>query len=487
VLIAPNKPELEQALADTVAATNKGAQARLLTWPLEGLADLLTQADGWREWSCGERDRGGQSRSVMALAWWSDHAGRKHCRIVGERGKYVLSRLRHLRGSPGREHSTLALVYPDVLFRHTSGGRSEWLVWCECGALGRTDELGWMGTCCGPCHDRREEGDGPVSAWPPPKRTWHQQPGFSRLAFSRAGALLFAHLSSTTVWAPATGNALFSLLPSSGALSFRWAFFHPLEEALLTASDNGQVRQIDLKTRERRKVVRTEGHISTLAISPDGRRLALVETGLVWLWDVPRNHRLRSHGSAVNPIHEVAFSPDGKVLAGIESYYNEPDAVVLWDVTSGEERARRSCGPSRRGWGLAWSPCGEFLAICTAPQLDAQPGALQEGPRQAIIWDIAGRGGRNWFVQHTNGTSCVAWSPDGRFLASGGDDHFVGLWDTTSARELAVLGWHRDSVQALAWSPDGRFLASSSIGGTVKLWPGALPQALVERAKVQAP
>jgi len=71
---------------------------------------------------------------------------------------------------------------------------------------------------------------------------------------------------------------------------------------------------------------------------------------------------------------------------------------------------------------------------------------------------------------HTNRVNSVAFSPDGRFLASGSDDNTIKLWDVGTGACLCTLTGHSDAVNAVAFSPDGKSLASGSRDDTIKLW-----------------
>src|SRR5262249_26126134 len=73
---------------------------------------------------------------------------------------------------------------------------------------------------------------------------------------------------------------------------------------------------------------------------------------------------------------------------------------------------------------------------------------------------------------HKTGVLCVAFSPDGKRIASGGDDLTVKVWEARTGQEALNLRGHTETIWRVAFSPDGNRIASASRDGPIKIWVG---------------
>jgi WD40 repeat protein len=86
------------------------------------------------------------------------------------------------------------------------------------------------------------------------------------------------------------------------------------------------------------------------------------------------------------------------------------------------------------------------------------------------MWRLESENYRDKLKGHSDSVICIAFSPNAKYLASGGDDKTVKLWDSDQRKELITLRGHSDSVLSIAFSADGVYLASGSADKTIKLW-----------------
>ncbi len=210
-----------------------------------------------------------------------------------------------------------------------------------------------------------------------------------------------------------------------------------------------------------------KGRIYEVAFSPDGSLLAVASSIGIWLYDAATSRELAlltGHGGRV---FSVSFSPDGNTLA---SGAND-NTIKLWDVATRQNIATLK-GHSSGITSVSFSPDGSTLAS----------GSWDDTIK---LWDVATRRNIATLEGHSGLVESVSFSPDGSTLASGSYDGIVLLWDVATRQNIATPEGHSGSVHSVSFSPDGSTLASGSgegegggsgRPGTVKLWDVATRQ-----------
>jgi WD40 repeat protein len=195
-----------------------------------------------------------------------------------------------------------------------------------------------------------------------------------------------------------------------------------------------------------------------IEFSPDGRYLATAsravsslqpnllesytfsqsdESAIVW---EARNGRKIARMPHDNGVNAVAFSPNGRYLA---TAGNDRSARV-WEAKSGREVARMTHDDNVLD--VAFSPAGKYLATASGETPDA---VGDKRDNTARVWEVSG-GREIARMKHEGGLNKIAFSPDGKYLATASDDHTARLWEAASGRELARM-IHEDRVTSVGF------------------------------------
>ena len=309
-----------------------------------------------------------------------------------------------------------------------------------------------------------------------------------------------------------------STLPGHSAPA-RCVAFSPDGKLLASASGNfgqpGEVKVWDVATgRERFCLTGHKDLVSCVAFSPDGRRLASANGGVrtpgeIKIWDPADGRELSTLAAHTAPVRGLAFSPDGRMLASFSVGLSPggpvlPCEVKVWDAVDGRQLVRipgtdsaysastmsalafRPTGAKPRGQ-LAFVD-GRTVRVCdpttgkeiihmskqlnTLSCLAYSPDGRRlasGGNAGAKVWD-ADNGSEIQAFHNNEGIAGLAFSPDGGRLAAAAANNIVQVWDVTTGDVALVLHGHKDSVASVAFSPDGWRLASGCGDGTVKLW-----------------
>jgi WD40 repeat protein len=294
------------------------------------------------------------------------------------------------------------------------------------------------------------------------------------LNFSPDGQQLVSASQDKTVrvWNVATAREVHTLRGHNDTV-FAAAFGR--DGLLVSGSYDQTTRVWDARTGvERRTLESPETRARGLALSHDGKMLvtsSITPPFQLWRWDMHqradgpqverRSPRLAGHNG---PAFGVAFNPDDTLIATAGT-----DGVVkLWDATNGHSKLMMAQAQDEdRSWAVAFHPTnrGRLAAGYSDNRVmiwdfgDAKQGDTRKAPTEIL-------------KGHTHDVYCVAYSPDGRWLASA-SWHEVIIWDTMTYKEVHRIGGFRGLIWSVAWSPDRLLLAMGGGHedvGTIELW-----------------
>lgn len=241
-----------------------------------------------------------------------------------------------------------------------------------------------------------------------------------------------------------------------------------------TTTDEGFLGMvIEWEVSSGRELQKLPGHtrrVNCLAVSPDNKTLATGSIDCtIKLRDLTTGDVQFTLDGHTDVVDALAFSPDGEIVLSA----SRDRTLRLWAAKNGKSIAILR-GHVGRIYSVAFTPDGKTVVS------GADKGG-SKGPGEIKLWDVSQASELATLKGHSNFVFAVAVSPSGRKLASASNisgsgnesRHEIKIWDLESRRELQSVIWKgSDSslTTCLAYSPDGKYLALGDWDGTIKVW-----------------
>ena len=339
------------------------------------------------------------------------------------------------------------------------------------------------------------------------------------LAFSPDGKhIVSGWANHIKIWETATGNELRTLRGHEGyltALAFRLD-----GKRIISSSWDGTAKLWDVSMdHEATRLMVDQGPLDSMSIafSPDGKRIASNTDGMVKVWDVNACvelmtlHRpvvrFQRKGSIVfstdgkligatipggtikvwdaetstevmtlrapgQQVWDLAFSPDNKRLVAASiipvDLYQAKGVITIWDMANGKEIMTLPLD-ELIPLSVAFSPDSKYIVSGLYVVPNRQGGEVKEGGA-VKVWDASSGTEVMTMTGQDGPVLCVAFSPDGKLIASGNHIVTAKVWDAATGAELVTLNGHDGAVCSVAFSPNGRRILTASDDRTVKVW-----------------
>ena len=196
--------------------------------------------------------------------------------------------------------------------------------------------------------------------------------------------------------------------------------------------------------------------VTSVAFLPNGTPIAMGQwTNQIRLWNL-ENMTQVSKLPVESSNRGITISPDGKFFV-----FGSVDDTTLriWHRETGRQIQELISGSVRC---VAFSPDGKLVAS----------GSHDTRIR---IWNVETGQQLQKLQGHTDWVNCIAFSPDSKFLASGSDDTTLRIWDVETGEQIQELTDETGPVHSVAFSPDGKLLASGS-DKAIRLWKPVIPK-----------
>ena len=206
-----------------------------------------------------------------------------------------------------------------------------------------------------------------------------------------------------------------------------------------------------------------DSYILSLAWSHDGSHIASGDTaGHVHVWHTLTGQHLLTYTGHKRFVRSLAWSPDDQDIASGGDYGD--GTVQVWDATTGMHLA--TWNGQNRIFAVSWSPYSPSTLVSASFDATVQVLQLEQSgqpEQQTLIPHLIYRG-------HRSPVYAASYSPDGQYVASGGDDTTVQVWEAATGRLVTHYGSHTLAVKALSWSPDSLTIASGGDDKTMHIW-----------------